>query len=601
MVDAVQQTWQPALAGFRAAALDPRVPDVPAAARDHRRARRLSGALRDLPVDAQQIADPLHRARQLPLAAVARRFPNGGRAGRDLHGLRRRLQGADRADHGAPHQQPARQGPAQVARHAAGAVGDPARALLARLVVAVRSDPFGFQLYPRGARLRRGAVALQSLLGALLRHSRQHLVRRAVLSDHVSGGVEVGARAALRGGRDRRRQRMAEVPPHHAADDAQHHRHHDAVLADRHFRQFRHRADHDGGRPAQHDARVRDLRVHAGHPFGRHPGRRRGVAVHAAPLGGRGGVRPARRAQAREGDRMTAATLAAGAPPRRAKSSLVRNRRWALFASYFFLVLFAIFFLIPPYYMIVTALKSDAEVARMATNPWIIADGVTLDQFRILFTQTDFLIFFKNTVIVTVCVVAITMVVSVLAAFSLGRMRFWGSSILATGIFLTYLVPDTLLFLPLFQIVKAVGLLNSYWGMVLVYPTLTVPFCTWIMIGYFQSIPKELDEAALIDGAGHMQMLTKIFIPVALPGIIAAMIFAFTVSWAAFVYPMAFLYSADQQVLTVGTVTSLIRGDVYKWGMLMAGALLAAAPPLVIYAFLMDYYIAGLTAGATKG
>src|SRR5262245_18412241 len=137
--------------------------------------------------------------------------------------------------------------------------------------------------------------------------------------------------------------------------------------------------------------------------------------------------------------------------------------------------------------------------------------------------------------------------------------------------------------------------------MVLVYPTLTVPFCTWIMIGYFQSMPNELDEAALIDGAGHMQMLLKIFIPVALPGIIAATILAFTVSWATFVYPMAFLYSADQQVPTVGTVTSLIRADVYKWGMLMAGALVAAAPPLVITAFLMDYYIGGLTCGATKG
>src|SRR5476651_1199417 len=319
---------------------------------------------------------------------------------------------------------------------------------------------------------------------------------------------------------------------------------------------------------------------------------------------------------------MSASIIAA--PLRRsipARTSLKNSRRWALITSYVFLVIFAIFFLVPPYYMVVTSLKSDAEVAHMATNPWIIANGVTLDQFRILFTQTDFLIFFKNTVIVTVCVVIITMVVSVttqtvtitdcvviitmvvsvLAAFSLGRMKFWGSGILATGIFLTYLVPDTLLFIPLFQIVKSVGLLNSYWGMVLVYPTLTVPFCTWIMIGYFQSIPKELDEAALIDGAGHMQMLFKIFIPVALPGIIAAMIFAFTVSWAAFVYPMAFLYSADQQVLTVGTVTSLIRGDVYKWGMLMAGALVAAAPPLVIYAFLMDYYIAGLTAGATKG
>ena len=250
----------------------------------------------------------------------------------------------------------------------------------------------------------------------------------------------------------------------------------------------------------------------------------------------------------------TAIAMPAARTGRRA--SLRRDRRWALVTSYVFLLIFAIFFLIPPYYMIVTSLKSDAEVAHMATNPWIIATGITLDQFKILFTQTDFPIYFKNTAIVTVCVVCITMVVSVLAAFALGRMRFWGSSILATGIFLTYLVPDTLLFIPLFQIVKAVGLLNSYWGMVLVYPTLTVPFCTWIMIGYFQSIPKELDEAALIDGAGHLQMLLKIFIPVALPGIIAATIFAFTVSWAAFVYPMAFLYSSDQQVLTVGTVTS---------------------------------------------
>ena len=282
-------------------------------------------------------------------------------------------------------------------------------------------------------------------------------------------------------------------------------------------------------------------------------------------------------------------------------TSVKRSRRWALILSYVFLVLFAVFFLAPPYYMIVTSLKSNAEVAHMATSPWWIANGVTFEHFRMLLRETDFLIFFKNTAIVTVCVVVITMVVSVLAAYSLGRMKFWGSGVLATGIFLTYLVPDTLLFIPLFQIVRGLDLLNSYWGMVLVYPTLTVPFCTWIMIGYFASIPKELDEAAMIDGANHLQMLTRIFIPVALPGIIAATIFAFTVSWAAFVYPMAFLYSSDQQVLTVGTVTSLIRADVYQWGMLMAGALIAAAPPLVIYAFLMDYYIAGLTAGATKG
>jgi multiple sugar transport system permease protein len=300
---------------------------------------------------------------------------------------------------------------------------------------------------------------------------------------------------------------------------------------------------------------------------------------------------------------MSTGAADATAAPRRltVAGSLKRNRRWALVLSYVFLIIFAIFFLIPPYYMLVTSVKSNAEVAHMAHNPWIIADGVTFEHFWTLLTQTDFPIYLRNTVIVTLCVVVITMVVSVLAAYALARMKFWGSGVLATGIFLTYLIPESLLFIPLFQIVREVGLLNSYWAMVLVYPTLTVPFCTWIMIGYFASIPKELDEAALIDGAGHLQMLFRIFIPVAMPGIIAATIFAFTVSWADFIYPMAFLYSADQQMLTAGTVTTLIRGDVYQWGMLMSGALLAAAPPLVIYALLMDYYIAGLTAGATKG
>jgi multiple sugar transport system permease protein len=285
----------------------------------------------------------------------------------------------------------------------------------------------------------------------------------------------------------------------------------------------------------------------------------------------------------------------------RHRHSMARSRRWALVLSYVFLVLFGIFFLIPPYYMIITSFKTNGEMASLASNPWLIGHGATLEHYKHLIFETLFPTYFRNTVVVTLCVVAISMVVSVLAAFSLARMRFFGSGVLATGVFLTYLIPDSLIFIPLFQVVGSLGLLNSYWCLVLVTPTLTVPFCTWIMIGYFASIPKELDEAALIDGANHMQMLLKIFIPVALPGIIAATIFAFTVSWASFLYPMAFLYSADQQVLTAGTVTTLIRGDVYQWGSLMAGALLAAAPPLIIYAFLMDYYIAGLTAGATKG
>jgi multiple sugar transport system permease protein len=293
--------------------------------------------------------------------------------------------------------------------------------------------------------------------------------------------------------------------------------------------------------------------------------------------------------------------IAAAAPRLARTGSLRRNRRWALFASYFCLILFAIFFLIPPYYQLVTATKTSEQISNQTTNPWIPAIPGTWDNLNALLYKTDFLLYFKNTAIVTVLVVVITMAIAVPAAFSLARMRFWGSGILATGVFLTYLVPDSLLFLPLFKVVGGLGLLNSYWSLVLVYPTLTVPFCTWIMIGYFQSIPKELDEAALIDGANHLQMLFKIFIPVALPGLIAATIFAFTVCWAAFVYPMAFIYSSDQLVLTAGTVTTLVKGDVYQWGMIMTAALLAAAPPVIVYAFLMDYYIAGLTAGATKG
>jgi multiple sugar transport system permease protein len=296
-------------------------------------------------------------------------------------------------------------------------------------------------------------------------------------------------------------------------------------------------------------------------------------------------------------------SLAATAPTPRPffRSSLARNRRWALVASYVFLVIFAVFFLVPPYYMLVTATKTSEQISNQSTDPWLPALPPTAENIVTLWQKTDFPIYFMNTVMVAVSVVAITMLIAVPAAFSLGRMRFWGSGVLATGVFLTYLVPDTLLFIPLFKIIGWLGLLNSVWCLVLVYPTLTVPFCTWIMIGYFQSVPKELDEAALIDGASQLQMLFRIFIPVALPGLIAAMIFAFTVSWSAFVYPMAFIFSSNQLVLTAGTVTTLVKADVYQWGMIMTAALVAAAPPVVLYAFLMDYYIAGLTAGSVKG
>ncbi len=294
-----------------------------------------------------------------------------------------------------------------------------------------------------------------------------------------------------------------------------------------------------------------------------------------------------------------------GGATRKAYGSMSRDRTWALRWSYFFLTLFAIFFLLPPIYMLITSFKTSAEISA-ATNPWWIYHP-TISNYVELLTSNQFLIFFRNSAVVSCFVVALTMLISVPAAFALARMRFWGSTTLATGVFLTYLIPDTLLFIPMFKMFSVfnewtgIQLLNRWWVLLVVYPTLTVPFATWIMIGYFASIPKELDEAAIIDGATWFQTLTKIFIPVALPGLIAATIFAFTVSWAQFLYPLAFTTSIDQLVLPVGIVTSLIKGDVFNWGQIMTGALLGAAPPLIIYAFLMDYYIAGLTAGATKG
>lgn len=283
--------------------------------------------------------------------------------------------------------------------------------------------------------------------------------------------------------------------------------------------------------------------------------------------------------------------------PRRARRS---RRTAALLLCYVIIGLFVVFFLFPPYWMALTSFKTNQEIESLEGIPFVIQKGATLKHYQDLFTKTDFLIYFKNSVLVTVPVVLISMVISVLAAYALSRLGFAGAGIIGTAVFLVYLVPDSLLFIPLFKIIGTLGLLNSKWSLVLVYPSLIVPFATWLLIGYFASIPKELDEAALVDGANHLQMLVQIFLPVAVPGLIAATIFAFTVSWSGFLYPLAFTFSSDQQVLTTGTVTSLIKGDVYHWGGLMAGAILACLPPVLLYVFLMDYYISGLTAGSTK-
>jgi multiple sugar transport system permease protein len=307
---------------------------------------------------------------------------------------------------------------------------------------------------------------------------------------------------------------------------------------------------------------------------------------------------------------MSASTLDAAALARAGhrRNSLHRQRQWALWGSYIALAAFVVIFLVPPFYMVMTSLKTSQEIGAEQGSPWY-AHHPTLQNFWYLISYPNFQRYYLNSVIVTVLTVAVSMAISVFAAFGLSRMGFKGSQTLSTGVFLTYLIPPSLLFLPLFRIVGAIGQvpglslfgINSFGCLVLLYPTLAVPFCTWIMIGYFSSIPKELDEAALIDGASYLQMLFKIFIPVAMPGLIAATIFAFTVSWGTFLYPLAYLYTSNQMVLTVGIVSDLIRGDVFEWGKIMAANVLASLPPILIYAFLMDYYVAGLTAGATKG
>ena len=231
-----------------------------------------------------------------------------------------------------------------------------------------------------------------------------------------------------------------------------------------------------------------------------------------------------------------AQTIASTAPVRR--GSLQRSRRWALLWSYVFLVLFAIFFLMPPIYMLIMGLKTSNEIAAV-TNPWWVYHP-TLENFKALLTSTQYLTFFRNSAVIAVAVVIITMLIAVPAAFSLGRMRFWGSTTLATGVFLTYLIPDSLLFIPLFKIMAwvhettGVALLNHWWALIIIYPTLTVPFATWIMIGYFQSIPKELDEAALIDGANWWQKVWYVTLPMMRNIIAITMLFSLIVTFANF-------------------------------------------------------------------
>ena len=294
----------------------------------------------------------------------------------------------------------------------------------------------------------------------------------------------------------------------------------------------------------------------------------------------------------------TAVSSGAVTIPRRRGSSLTGQRRWALWGSYAALAVFVAMFLTPPFYMVMTSLKTSAEISAERGNPWL-AHHPTLQNFSELIANSNFQHFFLNSVIVTICVVVISMAISIFAAFSLARIGFLGSQFLATGVFLTYLIPGPLLFIPLFQIVGALGLINNVWCLVLIYPTLAVPFCTWIMIGYFETTPLELEEAALIDGATRWQVFRHVALPIARPGIAVAFILAVIFSWNNFVFGIV-LAGRETRTLPVA-VYNMISFDQLSWGPLAAAALLVTLPVLLLTVFAQRQIVAGLTAGSVKG
>jgi multiple sugar transport system permease protein len=261
---------------------------------------------------------------------------------------------------------------------------------------------------------------------------------------------------------------------------------------------------------------------------------------------------------------------------------------------------FLIFALFPFYHMTLTSLKQDRELYDRFAVPLIITQGPTLEHYSKLIWDTEFLTWTKNSLMVTILATAISVVIGTIAAYALARMRFFGVGAFGTGIFVTYLVPTSLLFLPLAQVVNWLGLADSKWALVLTYPTFLVPFCTWLLMGYFRTVPKEVEECAMVDGATRVQALLRIVLPIAIPGLVCAILFAFTLSWNEFIYALTFTSSSDQITASVGVTSELIRGDIYFWGSLMAGAVLGSVPIVILYVFFLDYYVSGLTAGAVK-
>jgi multiple sugar transport system permease protein len=281
----------------------------------------------------------------------------------------------------------------------------------------------------------------------------------------------------------------------------------------------------------------------------------------------------------------------------RSRAARMRSTTFA----YANLLPFIFFALFPFYFMLITSFKSNAELYSLKSVPLWIQKGVIVDHYRYLFFRTEFLIWIKNSLIISVAATSISLVISILAGYSIARLRSPGVSSFGTAVFITYLVPPTLLFLPLSQVVVWLGIADSIWALIVTYPTFLVPFSTWLLMGYFRTIPREIEECALVDGATRMQTLLRIVLPMAIPGIVCVVLFSFTLTWNEFIYALTFVSQSSQKTAIVGVTADLIRGDIYYWGSLMAGAVLASVPVVAGYVIFLDYYVSGLTAGAVKG
>ncbi len=262
------------------------------------------------------------------------------------------------------------------------------------------------------------------------------------------------------------------------------------------------------------------------------------------------------------------------------------------------LAFYLIFLLFPFYWMTITTFKSDQELYNLKLDPFFI-HSPTINHVVELFTQTIFLRWMANTFFVAIMATAISLAASLLAAYAIQRLRFKTAGPTGVAIFLGYLIPQTILFIPLATIIFKFGLWDSLWALILIYPTFLIPFCTWLLMGYFKSIPKEMEECAMIDGASRIKIFRRIILPLCLPGVLSAGIFCFTLSWNEYLYALSFISTTAKKTVAVGLVTELVRGDVYHWGALMAGALCASVPVALVYSFFVENYVAGMT-GALK-